>query len=392
MKYFNTVLFLFALSINLGACGPTAKEGHEGEKGGEHKEDAQEEEEGVVHLSKEAVARSGIKVEQVSAEKLIGGIEVPAEIQLNPDRTVRITALAPGKVTEVKAKLGDIVTKEQPLLTIRSEALGEARGSIAAATATINVARSSVKRQEELKTAGIGSEKDYLTAVAELKRAEADLSIASSRLAVYSGGKGGGGNNTSITSPLDGTIIERNITPGEVVSTEKTIFVVADLSKVWVVGRLYEQDISAAIVGAPVSIYLQSYPGKSFEGVISFVADTLDEQSRTLAVRVELDNPEKLLKPGLSATIALSPPDNAGQAVVVVPEDAVQKVEGKEVVFIPGEEAGEFEAVPVVTGARVRGRVEIREGLKPGDSVVVKGAFTLKSQASRAELGEGHAH
>jgi cobalt-zinc-cadmium efflux system membrane fusion protein len=118
----------------------------------------------------------------------------------------------------------------------------------------------------------------------------------------------------------------------------------------------------------------------------------LDEQSRTLSIRVELENTEGILRPGLSGNISLLPPGVAPEPVLVVPEEAVQRYEGSEVVFIPAHNEGEFHAVVVTTGVRSRGKVEIKAGLKEGDKVVTKGAFTLKSELLKSELGDGHEH
>lgn len=367
----------------------------------DHAEGGHDEHEESVRLSPEAIERSQIVVGGVSTERLVGGIRVPAEVTLNPDRTAHITPLVAGRIDEVNASLGDHVKKGQILAKLRSVSLGEARSQVAQARASVEVARASFLRQETLQKEGIGSRRAFLEAQGEYLKAQAELTAAKERVKVYGGGggRGGKGSVSTVRSPLDGVIIERHATPGEVVSVEGPMFVVADLGRVWVVGRLYEQDVATATTGAAAVVTLPAYPERSWQGEVSYVASTLDPATRTLPVRVELDNSEGVLRPGLFGTIALSKPvtDGAGHedsksAAVSVPQAAVQRIEGKNVVFVPGDEPGEFRAVPVVLGVKSNGRVEVTRGLQAGDRVVTMGAFTLKSELQRSEMGEGHAH
>lgn len=379
---------LFVCMLFLSACGAKAKspEREEHHEEGHKEDDKHQKEKDAVHLSKEAVERSGIQIEAVTLEQIIGGVDAPAEVQLNPDATAHVSPIVSAKVAEIKASLGDQVKAGQLLLTLRSEALGDARATVAGAKAELEVAKANFARQEELQKAGIGSQKEYVAAEGEVKRAQAALASAQAKMGVF------GAGGTNVTSPIDGIVLERNATVGSVVSPESPAFLIADLSKVWVIGRVYEQDVAAAQIGAPAVVSLQAYPERAWNGTIQYIASTLDEQSRTLAIRIELENPEGVLRPGLSGNISLLPPGVALQPVLVVPEAAVQRYEGGEVVFIPTQDENEFHAVVVTTGVRSHGKVEIKTGLKEGDKVVTKGAFTLKSELLKSELGEGHAH
>jgi cobalt-zinc-cadmium efflux system membrane fusion protein len=319
-------------------------------------------------------------------------VDVPAEVQLNPNRTAHVTPMVTGQIDEVHVSLGDSVKDKQALATMRSVALGEARSAVANARAEVEVARANFVRQEELKREGIGSERAYLEAQGDLRSAESNLAAANERLQVY-GGRKGAGSTTVIRSPLDGTVIERHATKGEIVSDGSSLFLVSDLSRVWVVGRVYEQDVSAAKVGAPAVVSLQAYPGRSWKGEVSYVSHTLDPHTRTLDIRVELDNPDGILRPGLFGRIALSPEGEGATPVLVVSEGAVQRIEGQPLVFVATGEPGVFRPTLVTLGAHARGLVEVRDGLAEGDQVVVSGAFTLKSELLRSRLSEGdHAH
>jgi cobalt-zinc-cadmium efflux system membrane fusion protein len=300
--------------------------------------------------------------------------------------------MVPGQVDEVRVSLGDSVEANQVLATMRSVALGEARSAVANARAAVEVARSNFVRQEELKREGIGSQRAYLEAQGILRGTESDLAAASERLHVY-GGRKGSGSTTTIRSPLGGTVIERHATPGEVVSDGSSLFMISDLSRVWVVARVYEQDVAAARIGAPAVISLQAYPGKRWEGEVSYVSHTLDPHTRTLGVRVELDNVDGTLRPGLFGRISLSPDTDGSKKVAVIPYSAVQRIDGQTLVFVATDEPGAFRPAFVTLGARAQDQVEVRDGVTEGDQVVVSGAFTLKSELLAGQISEGeHQH
>jgi multidrug efflux pump subunit AcrA (membrane-fusion protein) len=140
-------------------------------------------------------------------------------------------------------------------------------------------------------------------------------------------------------------------------------------------------------------VSLQAYPGKTWPGQVSYVSHTLDPHTRTLDIRVELDNPDGTLRPGLFGRISLRPQGGGAEPVMVIPKSAVQRVEGQTLVFVATDELGVFRPTFVTLGARTRDKVEVRDGAVEGDQVVVSGAFTLKSELLRGQLSEGdHEH
>jgi len=381
---------MVALSLLAGCQSQPAHDEHAHEA--DHDDHDEPAPGGMVRVSKAGLERSGIRTEPVRLERLVGGIDVPAEVQLNPNRTAHVTPMVAGQIDEVYVSLGDTVKAKQALATMRSVALGEARSAVTNARAAVEVARANFVRQEELKREGIGSQRAYLEAQGDLRSSESDLAAATERLHVY-GGRKGAGSTTTIRSPLAGIVIERHATAGEVVSEGSSLFMVSDLSRVWIVGRVYEQDVAAARVGAPAVVSLQAYPGKSWPGEVSYVSHTLDPHSRTLDIRVELDNSDGTLRPGLFGRISLSPEGDLTEQVSVIAQSSVQRVEGQTLVFVATEEPGVFRTAFVTLGARAHGKVEIRDGLAEGDQVVVSGAFTLKSELLRGQLSEGdHQH
>ncbi|MCC7075355.1 MAG: efflux RND transporter periplasmic adaptor subunit [Deltaproteobacteria bacterium] len=366
-----------------GAAKP-AKGAHGDEHGDEH-----EGERSVVRVAKEAIEKNDIRVEKAGSGRIGGGVDAPAEIGFQPDKVAHVTLLVPGRITSVKASLGDKVKRGDTLAIVESAELSEAQGASGQAQAALDVAKKSFERQKELQTAGIGAKRNYDEAEAQLRRAEADVAAAQQRTRVYGGGSSG--SSLVVKAPIDGEIVERHATVGEVVDPEVPLFVVADLSAVAVEGRVYEKDVAGVELGAAARLTLQAYPGRTWEGKLDYVSPHLDDKTRTAAVRMSLDNAERKLKPGLFGTVTVLGKDESGPRALV-PASAVQRTKDGDVVFVPSRSEGEFHAVPVAVGAKREGRAEIVSGIAPGDAVVVSGAFVLKSEMMKSELGEGHTH
>lgn len=352
----------------------------------EHDEGAHVDE---VVLDPDAIEHNGIRVGTVQMLAMGDAFDTPAEVHLDPDRVAHISPLVEGQLTRVDATLGDTVVADAPLAELRSVALGQARAELERADAMRDVARQTLERQERLRAEQISSERALLEAQLALDQAEAEHDAARSRLRVLGAGERGGAE-LELTSPIDGVVLERHATRGETVSPDDTLFVIADLSRVQIVARVYEQDVGRVALGMPASLSLRAYPGESFEGTVSFVSAAVDPDTRALPVRIDLDNTDGRLRPGMFGTLTLRAPE--GEAVPVVPLGAVQQHEGADVLFVPGDEPGAFVPLPVTLGRAAGGQVEIVDGVSPGDSIVVDGAFVLRSELTRDQLGHGHAH
>ena len=184
--------------------------------------------------------------------------------------------------------------------------------------------------------------------------------------------------------------MERHAGRGEVVGPSDQLFTVADLSRLWIELDVYERNLGRVSSGQPVEVTTTAWPGRVFPGRIVYVGDILDLERRTVRARVELENPDGALKPGMFATALIQ--ISSEVPVVAVPRDAVQTVEGMQVVWVPGVEVGEFVARPVELGDELPDdMVEIVSGLDVGEAVVLEGAFTLKSELAKGEFG-GHGH
>ncbi len=368
---------------------------------GEHEEDGDREEHGeettghdegetTVRLSPAAMKKGAIIIGKASEGILEDALELSAEVTLPPDQKAHVSPLVDGQLLNVKVAIGEQVKAGQGLATLRSVALGRARAEHARTTALRDVAKTTLERQEKLREEGISSERSYLDAKAAYDQANAERSAALSGLSVF-GASGGSGADMTLVSPIDGTLVERHATQGENVSPGDTLFVIADTSTVWVVGQAYERQLGRVVPEMNATISVPAFPSEVWKGKVSYVGATLSEGTRTLPVRVELDNKSGKLRPGLFGTLQLVPEESAAKGVLV-PLTAVQELNGSSIVFVPEKEDGVFSTQPVTLGRENKSQVEILNGLTAGSDVVVDGGFILKSELIRGQLGHGHAH
>lgn len=388
----SLLLPLLALGFAL-ACGGTSEEHdpHEGEteEAHEHEERAR-----VVRVRPEAAARAGVVIAEAPEGGLPHTVEVPAEVELDPDRTAHISPIVEGRIDEVHVSIGDRVEAGDVLVVLRSVALGETRAAMGEARAALDEAEAHFARQEQLVEEGIGAQRALDEARRELESTRARLRGLGQRARVYGGG--GGGGRTTIRSPIAGEVLSRHATVGEVAPPGRVLFEIADLSEVWVMGDVFAQDVAEVRPGASAALTLRSEPDAAHEGVLDYVGPALDEHTRTLPVRMVLANqPDESgarpLRPGLFGTLHVETRADVDRTRTSVPVGAVQPLGGVDHVFVPGDEPTEFHAIPVQIGRRGAARVEIVRGLGPGERFVAEGAFVLRSEAEREALG-GHGH
>jgi len=381
--------FLAALlAAGPAACGNSTADTAEAE-GEEHAEENAGEGGDVVRLDSAALAAAGIEV-GVADAVTTATLPVTGTITYDANRVSHIGPRTDGRIVALRADIGDRVKRGQVLAVLESPEVGALRAELHQAEALVGIARENYQREKRLEEQGISSRKELLEAEAELRRAQAAALSAGERLRALGAGHGEGGQ-FAITAPFDGVVVEKHARLGEVASPSDRLFTVADLSRVWIELDIYERDLSRVAVGQPVAVTTAAYPGRTFPGRIVYLGDVLDPERRTVRARVEIPNTGRALKPGMfaKATIQVG---GGGAPLVVVPQDAVQEIDGRQVVFVPGERAGEFRPVPVEVGQPLDGgRVAVLSGLAPGSRLVVSGAFLLKSELAKGEIGE-HGH
>ena len=342
-----------------------------------------------VHLDADALALSDIEL-GVALEARSGGLRVTGAIGYDQNRISHVGPKTEGRVEELRAELGSRVNNGQVLAHLESPEVGTTRAELTEAEALLDIARENFERETRLEAQGISSRRDVLGAEAELRTVEARRRSAEERLRILGVASHGDGGHFDVTAPYDGVVVERHAGRGEVVGPADQLFTIADLSRLWIELDIFERDLADVREGQEVDVTTAAWPGRTFPARIVYVADVLDARARTVRARVELDNADGALKPGMFATALIH--TDEGHTVVAVPRDAVQNVEGADVVWVPGDEPGAFVARPVLMGEELPGGlVELTAGLAAGDAVVVAGAFTLKAELAKGEFG-GHGH
>lgn len=183
-----------------------------------------------------------------------------------------------------------------------------------------------------------------------------------------------------IVSPIDGTLTERMINRGEVVSANNPIGTVTDLSTVWVIGQVYEKDLGKVKVGSGASVRSDSYPDQIFRGRVTYVDPTLDLKTRTAKVRVVLANPAQKLKLGMYVDVAFATAGGSEKTMPLVPKEAVQSIGGRTVVFLTTDDPKTYTMRELSLGQEKDGSFPVREGIFVGDTVVTTGSFLLRAE------------
>jgi cobalt-zinc-cadmium efflux system membrane fusion protein len=347
--------------------------------------------------------RLHLRTEPVVMRALPAELQTTGEVDFEQDRLAHVTPRIPGRVEEVHADLGQNVRKGQVLAWIDSIELGKAKSEFLQAQSQEELARQNFEREKGLFGERIASEKEMLAARAAHLEAIARRRTGEETLRLY------GLSDEQIRSlrhdddqasllpvraPLSGRVVEKHVTVGELVTPEREMFTIADLEHVWIWIDVYERDLERVHLEDDVAVAVEAYAGEVFRGKVSYLSDQVDADTRTVRARIDVDNPQHRLRPGMFARVTLSDPhiDATGMAPsLVVPAGAVQRDGDAFIVFVAlGDDR--YARHEVSVGRTAAGFVEIRSGLAPTDTVVVEGAFLLKSEASKEEIGGGHAH
>lgn len=396
---FRRLFITLILAATLGAAcgGPTSGPAEESD-GHDHEEHAQN---GVLELSPEKRKEMHLEIQPVELRSLEAQLETTGEVGFDEDHIAHVSPRIPGRVHRVAARLGDRVSAGDVLAVLDSLELGKAKAEWLAARAAAEVTHEAFEREERLYADRITSEREMLQARADWTQARVRLESATETLRLYGLGEpeietlakaeDRGRSLLPVRAPFAGRIVEKHATLGELVQPEDNLFTLADLGRVWIWIDVYERDLAAVHLDDDVEVTVPSYPQRTFLGEVSYLDPRVAVETRTVRARIDVPNPEGLLRPGMFARVRLIDPHAETAPVPVVPAAAVASHEGDEVVFVDLGE-GRFERRPVETGRRSGDWVEILSGVEPGDRVVTHGVFLLKSELSRDALGGGHHH
>ena len=393
-KTIALILPLFVVAGCRSGNGAAKSEQKGDEKEAAPQSPAHEEGKGVIHLTPEQVATAGIQTAPMERRAAVGFLRATATIEPAADRQARVGSRIAGRIVALKAGVGDQVRRGQTMGVIDSPELGRAAADYLAALAGARVTRGTADRERALFEKRISAERDWREAEAAAIRARAEKEAAENRLHALGVTdpelprqvEGHYSSTMRLTSPLDGLVVERSATLGQMADPSQPLFVVMDLREVWLLVDVYEQDLSQVKPGQRVKVQVAALPAREFEGVVQNVGAIVDAKTRTVKVRVVLPNPALELKPGMFATATLQDTVGEQRERLLAPSSAIQRDGSKTVVFVT-EGKNAFEPRVVEVGRESGGWVEILDGLSQGESVVTRGAFALKSEMKKDEIG-----
>ena len=306
------------------------------------------------------------------------GIELPAHLVWNEERTQRIYPAFAGRVMKLNADVGQTVKVGQVLATLASPEFGAAQADTAKAQADAQLFSRALARQQELFEAGIVSRKDLDQAEADAARAQAEYARAQARTRMY-GSASDVNQQLGLSATVPGVVVERNLGAGQEVRPDQggpgsaPLFVVTDPSSLWVQLDAREADIGSLKPGTAITLTFPNLPGQNFEAKIAATGDFIDSNTRSIKVRAVVDNRQRLLKAEMLGTARIERKVDSG---VLVPASAVQ-LRGKEHWVYVAIEPGSFEPRQVKLGYENTENVLVTDGLKAGEAVVKDNALLL---------------
>ncbi len=405
MRYLQLAVFsLIACTGGAPAEEPRAVDDeHEGEEVHE------------LHAEVEDVEAWGIEVGSVERTTISAEMTLPGVLSVNENRTALIAPLVAGQIAGLTVDLGSRVRAGQTLATLNAPEFTRAQTEFLQAYAQAELSRKDYERALVLRESQAIEEREFLRRqslheenLTRLRAAEVFLHSlglgdapirdleASVDITVPAEDHEAVDPLLPVGTPIDGVVIERNAVLGDHVEPGRALFTVSDLSILWARLDAYEHQLPYLDSDADIVIRSLLLPDRDFPGRITFIADQVDPELRTIRVRVEVPNPNGRLRPNMYVQGFLLI-RTEGEERMVVPEDAVQLLDGAPTVFVelpgePGEDHHVFEARHVVPGDPLSvGRI-ILDGLDGSERIVTSGAFTLKSELTKSAAGASHVH
>jgi cobalt-zinc-cadmium efflux system membrane fusion protein len=316
-------------------------------------------------------------------------IETTGKVQFNEESLVRVHAPATGRVLEVLARPGDVVEPGARLFVLDSPDLGAAKADYAKAVADAERSAAAAQLSRELYDAQAVAQKELREAENDARKAVAERERAASRLQTLGvspkqfadiAARADAATTIVVRAPRGGVVVERNVAAGQVVAygqsdTPVNLFVVADLSTMWVVADVYEPDVPRLKHDEPMVATLRCCPGERYEGRVSYISDAVDKDTRTVKVRSTVVNRGRTLKAEMFVNVAIA---TGTSRVLTVSQSAVHR-EGGETYVLVAKAKDQLERRPVVLGEDMGDAVEVTSGLSAEDRVVTTGSILLKA-------------
>lgn len=372
---------------------------HDDHEGHDHAGDAHDshEDHDDVHLDLATLRSRGVEVGEAGPGRLQQSLELTGEVVLNADALGHVMPRITGEVVAVHAGLGDQVRQGQTLVVLRSRELASAMASWRAARSRVAIAQVRADREQQLFERGISPQIDALNAGYDLEsaRIEADLALqqllalgmSRQRAEALPDRPGAGEDQLAIAAPMQGVVLERHVSVGEIVDPGRDLFLIADLESVWVQLHVPASDLRNVSPGQQVELRDQS--GEQATGTISVLSPMTEGVSRSAVARVVLRNPDGRWQPGQFVTAHVS--DEGQEVALWLPVTALQ-TKGNQVQVYVTDSAGGVVLRDVTLGRRDAKGAEVLSGLTAGEQVVMQGVYLVKAEIGKAEADHGHAH
>lgn len=342
----------------------------------EHKEQA-------VEVSKKFVLSDTmlnmIQTDSVRECNISDELSLSGEVSFNENNVVKVFPRSSGQVLETKVSVGDRVEKGQTLAVIRSADVAGSYNDLAGANADLAIAKRQMDNTEALYKNGISSEKEYNEAKQNYEKALAAKNKVQSVININGGGKPNAEGQYVITAPIGGYIVEKKVAAGAFIRPDMgdNLFTISDMKTVWVYANVYELDIRNIKEGYMAKVIPVAYPDKVFTGKIDKVSQVLDPQSKSMRVRISLDNKDMLLKPEMFIRVVVS--NEETQKAICVPSSSIVPQDNKNYVVV-FKSKDDLHIAPVEIMKTVGDRTFLKSGVTPGEVVVTKHQLFIFNQ------------
>ena len=342
-----------------------------------------------ITLTPDMIQRAGIKTVAAMKGSATTSLHVPGVVQPNAYKNVDVTSLVSGRVTQVKAELGQPVMQNEVLATVYSPELADAQTAFITAKANRDAHGLKLTRTQRLYAIGAASREELEQMTAQATEMDRMLETARARIVLLGIPEDKAQRLASpadvvttfdVKAPIAGVVTKRLANPGLNIDLATALFTVTDLSTVWVVADLYERDFASVGVGSPVTITTTAYPGLELRGRVDYIDPQVQAETRTAKLRAEVPNGGNRLRFGMFVDVSIGA--RTARPVVMVPKEAVQTVGAKSVVYV-STAPGRFMPHEVTVGEAMGDHVAITSGLDAGDQVVTEGAFFIRAEHER---------
>lgn len=335
----------------------------------------------LLRIPEQSPLRRSLTVAAINTQSIAAPFTLPALVEADPGRLVKVTPPLAGRIVSINKQLGDEVKAGEVLFTIDSADMAQAGADQAKAQSALSLAQRNLARQHELAQGDIAAKRDVEQAQSDYDNAAAEAARAAARLAQLgahgtggaSGTSGTGGGRIAVRAPIAGRVVELSAAAGGYWNDATApLMTVADLSKVYVSASAQEKDLPQLYVGQQASIQLDAWP-QPVTGQVRYIGEMLDADTRTIKVRLPFDNRDGRLKPGMFAEATLLAKPHNG---LLVPMTAVIQSGFASRAFVEVK-PWQFEARELKLGAQIGEQVEVLAGLKTGERIVIKDGVLL---------------